>query len=486
MTYKAIITSIVNLRPHPNASRIQLGTAAGYQVVIDLNTQEKELGLFFPTDGKLSPEFLRNNNLYRHKELNSNPEKAGFFEDNGKIRTQKFRKERSEGFWVPLETLAWTGVNLSTLKKGLLFDEINGHKICEKYYTPATLRAMHGKQRRGYKKRLKEEFPSFKEHYDTEQLRFYAEYIPEGAICWISEKCHGTSGRTGNILRIRTASYSNLAAMAFSAAVIGWSRRHAKWLTKRLQQFLFWLSDKIYAARKTIKKLTSGIQRVGCALFRIKPAPGQWEYVSGTRRVVLNSDVEDKGFFSGEQFRMLIHNMLLEAGLHKGETIFYEIVGFAEDGSAIAGKPHAVKDKELKHQYGSQMYYAYGCNPHMPTECYKVLVYRITHTNEDGFTIEAPMNVIQRRCNELGIPSVPILYGPFIYDGNPQNLQMLCHTFAEEHPSILDNSHIREGIVLRVEHENVQTAFKMKSFAFSELESIAKQYDDYIDTEEIA
>lgn len=34
MAYEAIITPIVNIRNHPNADRLNLGTAAGHQVIV--------------------------------------------------------------------------------------------------------------------------------------------------------------------------------------------------------------------------------------------------------------------------------------------------------------------------------------------------------------------------------------------------------------------------------------------------------------------
>jgi hypothetical protein len=50
----------------------------------------------------------------------------------------------------------------------------------------------------------------------------------------------------------------------------------------------------------------------------------------------------------------------------------------------------------------------------------------------------------------------------------------------------LDNDHIREGVVLRVEHPAMFDAFKFKGWVFCDLEGIRKNSDDFIDQEEIA
>ena len=52
MTYSAIVAHI-NTRPFPNADRLLLGTCLGNQVVVGLDTQDGELGVFFNADGQL-------------------------------------------------------------------------------------------------------------------------------------------------------------------------------------------------------------------------------------------------------------------------------------------------------------------------------------------------------------------------------------------------------------------------------------------------
>jgi hypothetical protein len=101
MSYKAIVTSLKNVRPHSNADRVQLATCHGNQVVIGLTSTEGELGIYFPSDGQLSPEFCKANNLYRDSDLNSDHEKTGMFDTNRRVRAQKFRGEILNSFRQP-------------------------------------------------------------------------------------------------------------------------------------------------------------------------------------------------------------------------------------------------------------------------------------------------------------------------------------------------------------------------------------------------
>jgi len=448
MTYEAIITPICNIRPHSNADRLDIGTVAGSQVVVSKGTIEGTLGIFFGSDGQLSHEFCAANNLYSHKELNSDPTKGGFFGNNRRVRAQKFRGEISDGFWVELTTLAFAGGDLASLKEGTTLTEFNGIPICNKYFTPATMKGMGGNGKTSKKGFKPSEFPYFKEHWDTGQLLQQIRNIPTGAILSITEKCHGTSARTGRMLR-----------------------------QKRLGRF---------------KKLwNSTIGKLGPQFSN-----ESWCYVTGTRRVVMDPKAtEDKGYYSGKQFRVNLHNQLKSIGLHKGETIYYEIVGYDETGKSIMSSHGVSKDLVKKgiitkqdyenfvKEYGEQVTYSYGCLP-----CtYKILVYRITQTSDDGHVIELSFNQVNQRCYELGLPYVPVLDFPFIYnDLESQQLIDRCKELMEDRCSTMDTRHPREGVVVRVEGAGIDTHYKYKSLWFRILEGLVKESDTYIDTEEVS
>ena len=63
--YKAVVCKINEIRKHPNADRLQIATVAGgYEVIVDLDTKLEDLGVYFDTDGQLSDEFCKANDLY--------------------------------------------------------------------------------------------------------------------------------------------------------------------------------------------------------------------------------------------------------------------------------------------------------------------------------------------------------------------------------------------------------------------------------------
>lgn len=428
MSYQAIIAPLVNVREHPNADRLKLANCSSFQIIVGLENHEGELGIFFPCDGKLSRKYLLENSLYQ-KHPDTNEKMGGYFGKKGRVKAQKFRGEMSEGFWAPLDTLEWTGVDVGSLKQGDLIDELNGHLICEKYFTPATLRAI-GQS----KKQKRIVYETFKEHWDTQQLRNHIKFIPEDvSIITISEKVHGTSGRTGHI--------------------------YAK---NKLNKFQRWWNR-------------------WCPL---KFKEGEYVYVSGTRKVVLDPDfTEDTGYYSGKKFRYLVHEMFRKLEIPLGYCFYYEIVGFSEDGGHIM-HPHKIEDKDLKKVYGDQMVYKYGCDPDDPEKCFRVLVYRITVVNQDGVSVDLPIPQIKRICSKYGLETVPYLQGPMSFDG-PESLLLQCRTLCDG-PDVLDPSHIREGVVVRVEHETGVADYKWKGSVFCFLENIAKNDDFFIDMEEIS
>jgi hypothetical protein len=428
MSYQAIVSKI-SVRPHPNADRLQLGICHGNQVIVGLDTVDGELGIYFGPDGQLSHDFCVSNKLYTQSAVLKlgldDPLTYGFFSDKRRVRAQKFRGEKSDGYWTPLTSLSWTGYDMSLLKEGDTFTELNSYEVCQKYYTPATLRAMAGQKAGKPKARREVLFP---EHVDTGQFRNMRS-IPEHAVIYISEKLHGTSGRFGHVLE--TTDYP------------WWKRATAR-------------------------------------IFGFTPERREWKHLSGSRRVVLR-DKTGPGFYGTTDFR---DNVVAGLALRKGEALYFEIVGDVVIGSPIMAV-HTVKDelKELKKQYGPTMAYRYGC---VPGE-HKMFVYRITQLNEDGHEIDLPWTLVQKRCAELGLATVPVL-SRGIYESVPDVDVFATWKAAIEEatdgPSTLDARHIREGVVVRIESSEGIAFLKNKSFSFGVLEGYIKDSEEYIDLEE--
>jgi len=417
--YSAIVTKI-SVRPHPNADRLQLGTCYGSQVVVGLETQEGSLGLFFPTDGQISLEFAEANDLIRRKDENGNPA-GGMFDENRRVRSQKLRGEKSEGFWCPLNLLAFIGKDFSKLKEGDTLDTFEGTPLSNKYFTKAT----REKKEKGAKIRRGNTL-MFHKHVDTEQFKFYSNKIKQGSLITLTTKLHGTSARVSHCL----------------------DEKPLNWYEK---------------AYKKINR---------------KYKPLVWKELLGTRNVILEK-YEGDDWYGSDAFRYEA-NTPFKGNLLKGETIYYEIVGWVAQDTPVMGKQSTSKinDKAFIKKYGEEMIYTYGCEPGTRD----IYVYRITLTNEDGKTLEYSWDQVKARCNKLGVKTV-IELDKFIYDGDVRTLQdkVNSHTDGEDW---IDPKHIREGVVVRVDYERETNFYKNKSFNFACLEGYAKDNRDFVDLEE--
>ena len=202
--YCGTVVKIGTLIPIEKCDNIQVAMVLNNRVVVSKATQVGDIGIFFPIESQLSKEFLSKNNLYRHTELNSNPEaKGGFFEDSGRIRCVKLRNTPSEGFFIPLTSVEFTGVNISEFNIGDEFDELNGINICKKYYVVFQHSQGLSKSEKRNKKiekvsRMVE--GQFRLHIDTEQLKKNIHRVNPDDLVSITVKCHGSSAVIGKVL----------------------------------------------------------------------------------------------------------------------------------------------------------------------------------------------------------------------------------------------------------------------------------------------
>jgi hypothetical protein len=205
----------------------------------------------------------------------------------------------------------------------------------------------------------------------------------------------------------------------------------------------------------------------------------EWKYLNGTRRVVLEESTGNQ--FHDPTIREKAFD-LFNNKLKKGETVYFEIVGFESNGSPIMPVVNTklLQDKSFTKTYGEQMYYSYGCEP---KEC-EIYVYRITTTNEDGETIDYSWSDVVKRCYDFGVKHVPQISNFIIEDSMrvSENWHQIIPYHANGESSI-DQSHIKEGVCVRIEGGLQNKTFKYKSFEFKVLEGIIKDLGQ-IDQEE--
>ena len=427
MSYNAYITRIKNLRKHSNADRLQVGEVFGNFVIVGLDTQEAEIGVYFPTDGRLGMEFCEANNLLRKKDAEGN-NIGGYLEPEKRhVTTINLRKEKSDGLFMPLKSLE-NFCDIKDLKEGDIITTLNGILICEKYIPKRNNRSQIQGNKKSKNKRIESEsFPLFEEHIDNSQLAYNLHQFKEGDICSITLKLHGTSARSTHTIKEK------------------------KFI---LPYFLY--------------KLTN--------ILKIKlPIKKTWEYVSGTRRVILKD--YDGGFYGSNAFRQQYHDFF-KGKLHKGESVYYEIVGYVAENQTIMPECNnkKVNDKDFVKQYGETTRFTYGCG----TGQNDIYAYRMTMTNEDGFVTEYPWYLVKLRCEQIGIKHVPE-FEKFMFT-TVEDLMDIVNKHVDGADPI-GKTHIKEGVVVRIDNKEKFSAYKHKSFLFKVLEGIVKA-DDIIDIEE--
>jgi hypothetical protein len=426
--YCGYITTLKNVRQHPNADRMKLADCFGNTVCVGLNAADDDIVIYFPVDGQLSVEYCAKNDLVRRKDENGN--NAGGYLDPEKrnIRAIKLRGEKSDGLTMPLESLAYTGVKMSDLTIGTQITVVNGHEICQKYIPRTNQRAPREGGNHKKTRTAGEKMPYFVEHIDTPQLRFCMSTFKPGDIISLTEKVHGTSSRNANTLCI---SYKKN------------------------------IFDKIFHLPGKKKE--------------------EYKYVVGTRRTTVKN--AEGGCYGSNQFR-IDWGEKFKGKFHSGESIFGEIAGFTHDGNPVMGIANnkITNDEEFIKCFGETTTFSYGCSP---TEGVKpqsrYFIYRMTYTSPEGYVIEYPWDLVCLRAEQMGFEMVPEL-DRFIYTTEEDFMNRIQRWM--DIPSTIDPSHVIEGVVVRALNAPNLRVAKEKSFTFKLIEGIIKDAADAPDMEE--
>lgn len=341
----------------------------------------------------------------------------------------KLRGEKSEGLFMPLESLKYTGE--TKFEVGEKIEMLNGHEICRKYIPKGQKPAAAGKQGNKTRKHTVPIAPLFAEHADTEQLAYNMDAFKPGDQIEITLKMHGTSFRVAHLPVLQ-----------------GYKRT-------------FW--DKIF-------------RREGAPIY-------DWDYISGTRRCVLSSF--EGGFYGNNEFRKSVEDFF-RGKLLENEEVFGEIVGYINKDTPImpSASNKKINDKNFIKQYGENTIFSYGCEP---GNC-DFYVYRMIYITNKGDTIEYPPYLVRYRCEQMGAKYVPLLWQGYIPEILPHMVDFITNeeyymtageyikNIAEQYydgPDPIGKSHIREGVVIRIVNRPKFTAFKHKNFSFKVLSGIA-------------
>ena len=191
----------------------------------------------------------------------------------------------------------------------------------------------------------------------------------------------------------------------------------------------------------------------------------EWEVTGGTRRCILEN--YDNGYYGNDKFREKYLNLLKDT-LPKGMTIYGEIVGWVNENTPIMGScSNKSLGKDFVKKYGETTVFDYGCEVG-ESDFY---VYRITMTNEDGYTIELNTEQAKLEAEKLGLKFVPV-FETFEYTTEEDLMERVEKYYDGKD---LIGNHIREGIVVKKENKDKFIAYKHKNFSFKVLSGIISE-----------
>lgn len=431
INYLCKIIEVKGLRPHPNADRLLVFTVDGNDIITSTQTKEGQLSVYFPLECKICHELLSKNNDYR------------------------LAKD---------ETSSTYGMNVDPTDAGGFFDN-NGRvkavklrtQKSEGYVVPVSyLRHILGDKVSNLYNYIGEEFDT------VDGIKIMEKYK-------VSRTQSSTAGNQGKRVKKHSKLIDNQFKLHYDTSQLGKNLFKIKpesiiSITWKLHGTSF-VSSNVLCAKKL-----KWYERFG-KFIGLPIIDTEYANLYSSRKVIKNDDLnKDANHYYGYDLWKDVNDEIYP-NLLAGETVYGEIVGFTKEGGYI------------------QKQFDYRCKP---TE-HDIYIYRITHTNIDGKIIDLPFNMVEERCIQLGIKSVPKIFFGRVKDfvnqfptgaiNNRENLteeefrqdffDLVKRKYVYDQDSqFCKNKVPEEGIVVRIEGLKAE-AFKLKSFKFLKGESDA-------------
>lgn len=386
-------------------------TYQGNDCLVGKDSNPDELYLFFPAECEISNNFLKENNLFRHENLNADIKKKGFFEDSGRVKAIKFKGVISTGFICPLNFLEWI-LSTQSIKIGMEFNSINGFEICKKHIKQIRHKGTNfGPKSSKIIDQIVDRIHA-PEHKDTEHLLKNAHKLDLNDVVVVTYKLHGTSARYFKTLVMRKLS----------------------------------LWDKI------AKKLGIKVQET------------QYEYVTGSRKVIKSVGFEalpEKNHFYQEDLWSKVGKEYFEGKLNNGEAVYCEIIGSTHSGEAIQSGYQYQLMKPDVYIYRISNINDQGIEIDLP---YKHMIERAKQLDIKVVPelFYGPLHKFFTSYMDR-IPVDDRDMEPLLSD--------LFYNILLEKPSILDPSVVEEGFCIRKDQYPRPEVFKIKSKKFLQFES---------------
>ncbi|MGW0245112.1 RNA ligase family protein [Nocardia goodfellowii] len=291
--YAAVITTVKAVLDLPKRDRIVGLPLYGHQAIASKGWTVGDLGVFIPAEAQLSHEYASHNNMYRHENLNRNPGEKGYLEDNRRVKAIKLGGHTSNALFMPLSSLDFTGVDISKLEPGDMFDSINGIEIVRKYeIRPA--KEPNNQAPKPRKSRVDTRL--FPEHVSTANYWRMLHSIDPDDFLYVTQKLHGTSVRVANIPVARK---------------LTWRDRFGRFIGAQIRET-------------------------------------EYDMVYGSRRVIKDANAADQNHFYSSDIWTL-EGKKLDGIIPSGYMVFGELVGWTPDGSPIQkGYTYQVPERQAR------------------------------------------------------------------------------------------------------------------------------------------
>lgn len=277
--YAATVVTLKNIIELENCDNVVGTTIFGAQAIVGKGQQVGDIGIYFPAETQLSEEFCKQNNLFRHSDLNKDKTAAGYIEDNRRVKAMKFRGHRSDALFLSLDSLSYLKLKVADLNEGDTFDQINGHEICKKYLVKLPVSRVEKNKDKVFRRVDTKFLP---EHYDTENFFRNQHNIKAGTPVVVTQKLHGTSIRIGNTVVLRKLN--------------------------------------------TVERI---LKRMG-----IKVAETEYDHVSGSKRVIKDPNNPNQNHFY-ETDVWTTEGQKLKGIIPEGFILYGELIGWTETGAPI-------------------------------------------------------------------------------------------------------------------------------------------------------
>ena len=468
--YCCSVVRVGALEPVENSDNLMRTVVNGERIVVNRqDVKEGDVMLYVSNECQISGWFLSANNMYRHHTLNHNhtavearlaqdpdflksdegKKMVGYFEDNGRVRMIKlrgcpsfgvlFRPDTMEQALDDLHFIAETRTDQPPVAPidwqqavGQDFDTIDGYPFVRPYVPKRNEpRGGHGQKGVSRWDRFDRMVPGqFKLHYDTAPLRKHLMDFKPATHITATVKMHGTSFICGHVLTNVPLRFFRLRRMVNRLL-------HRNLLREFRQEY-----GMVVSSRKVIKN--------------------EW------------ANSEHPGGYYGVDIWTEYANIIFPY-IPKGYTIYGEICGYLTGDQKMIQKD-----------------YDYGCQPGHNF----LMPYRVTK-HEDGRLVELSIEEVGQLTAQmkaamynngglthagrlLDIRNVRIFDGTVEEligkDGDirdfPDRLADRCK-IEELEPLCTGHKVPREGVVVRIEGDEVAEAFKLKSLRFLEREKKA-------------